>query len=257
MLALLTLASVFAVQALAVAAAWGFRAREQAVRAQLPNLVSIAIGVLLGTALLHLLPEAVDALGNGRGVWLATGLTLLGLFALERGLLAATGAGGQRAQPCPGEEPAGRSLRPANLLLASGLHSFVDGAAIATAFAANPRLGLLTAFAVTLHEVPHRLGDVAVLLHFGLAASRALRYAVLVGVPALLGALVVLAVGAAHAGLFRWLVPISAGSFLYIAGVNLLPELEVPASPRATVLQLLCLCGGVLLGGLVSGRHVG
>lgn len=249
---MLMIAAVLAVQAIAIAAAWLLRAREQQLQRQLPYLVSLAVGVLLSTALLHLLPESVEALGNTRGLWLTIGLTLLTLFAVERlfhALLRDPGAAGM--------PHAGRSLRPINLMVGSSLHSFVDGTAIATAFAVGPRLGLLTAFAVALHEVPHRLGDVAVLLHLGVKPSAAMRFAVLAGMPALLGGMAVLLLGQAGSTVFRWLLPVSAGSFLYIAGVNLLPELQSVTSPRAVALQLLCLGGGIGIVLLVTGLHIG
>lgn len=233
------LATVFAVQSAAVGAAWLLRSREEQLHRQLPYLVSLAVGVLLATALLHLLPEAVEALGNRRGLWLCIGGTLFALFTLERVVHTVAGQ--------PGEAHAGAgsgTLRPINLLLASSLHSFVDGTAIATSFAVSPRLGLLTALAVGLHEVPHRLGDVAVLLHLGVAPARAMRFAVLAGVPALLGAGAVLLVGEAGTHAVRWLLPVSAASFLYIAGVNLLPELRAGMGGWALLLQLGCLLGG-------------
>lgn len=270
MLPVFTLIAVLAVQLLAVSAAYGLRSREEALRQKLPYLVSLAVGVLLATALLHLLPESVDALGNGRGVWLATGGTLFALFAAERLFGALTvedvdniepkaGAADSHAHgPACAHTPGHRrTLRPINLLLASSLHSFVDGAAIATAFLVNPRLGLLTAVAVALHEVPHRLGDVAVLLHLGLAPARAVRFAAIVGVPALVGASAVLALGAGGTGVFRWLLPISAGSFLYIAGVNLLPELQTELPARTVWMQLLCLGVGVGVVLLATGMQAG
>ena len=272
------LAAVFAVQAVAIAAAWLLRRREQQLRTQLPYLVSLAVGVLLATALLHLLPESIDALGNGRGIWLATGATLFALFSIERLFQALTGLPAEPAQALP-ELPhthadvradvhgpacahlhghaTHSSLRPLNLLVGSSLHSFVDGTAIATAFAVHPRLGLLTAFAVALHEVPHRLGDIAVLLHLGLTPARAMRYAVLAGIPALLGAAAVLLLGQAGSSVFRWLLPVSAASFLYIAGVNLLPELQSTTRPRQILIQLLSLAAGVAVVLLVTGLHAG
>ncbi len=237
------LATVFAVQAAAVGAAWLLRSRERQLRRQLPYLVSLAVGVLLATALLHLLPEAVEALGNRRGLWLCIGGTLFALFALERLVDTFTGQQGGLSAGTHTGAHAG-TLRPLNLLVASSLHSFVDGTAIATAFAASPRLGLLTAVAVGLHEVPHRLGDVAVLLHLGVTPARAMRFAVLAGVPALLGAGAVLLVGEAGTHAVRWLLPVSAASFLYIAGVNLLPELRAGMGGWALLLQLGCLLGG-------------
>lgn len=242
------LITVFAVQAAAVGAAWLLRSRVEQLHRQLPYLVSVAVGVLLATALLHLLPEAVETLGNRRGLWLCIGGTLFALFALERVVhIAGQGDAAHAGADADSGADAGAhagALRPLNLLLASSLHSFVDGTAIATAFAVSPRLGLLTGVAVGLHEVPHRLGDVAVLLHLGVAPARAMRFAVLVGVPALLGAGAVLLVGEAGSHAMRWLLPVSAASFLYIAGVNLLPELRAGMGMWALLLQLGCLLGG-------------
>ncbi len=247
---MLTLFAVLLVQALAVAAAWLLRARERELQRRLPYLLSLALGVLLATALLHLLPESVAALGNRSGLWLAVGGTLLALFAAERLFYAASSRSLLDTDICAQPEhnhgeAQGSALRPHNLMFGSSLHSFVDGTAIATAFLVNPKLGLLSAFAVALHEVPHRLGDVAVLLHFGVPAGRAMRFAVLVGVPSLLGAAAVLILGHSGAGVFRWLLPVSAGSFLYIAGVNLLPELPLLPTLRGVCFQLLCLAAGL------------
>lgn len=262
----MTLAAAVAVQALAIGAAYGLRTRERQLRRQLPYLVSLAVGVLVATALLHLMPEAVGALGNRRGVWLAAGVTLYGLFALER-MFAAWTRGAEAPLPVPDEHAHGpacahtpghtRALRPVNLLVASSLHSFVDGAAIATAFLVNPRLGFLTAFAVALHEAPHRMGDLAVYLHLGLSPARAMRYVAMAGAPAVVGALLVLLLGVSSAGVFRWLLPVSAGSFLYIAAVNLLPEIQTDTNAPTAGLQLLCLGAGVAVVLLVTGVHAG
>jgi zinc and cadmium transporter len=262
------LTAVCAVQVLAVAAAWLLRSRERQLQAKLPYLLSMAVGVLLATALLHLLPEAVDTLGNRRSMWLAVGGTLLLLFSAERlvQVLAVVPTEQQEKSPTEIAIESGlhahqhsgvTPLRPLNLIVASSLHSFVDGTAIATAYAIRPSLGLLTAFAVGLHEIPHRMGDVAVLLHLGMQPQRAMRFAILVAVPSLLGAGAVLLLGAANVKMFDWLLPVSAGSFLYIAGVNLLPELQVSATGRQVLLQLLTLAAGVLIVLAVTGLHAG
>lgn len=263
------LVAVCLVQAIAIAAAWLLRSHEQALRSRLPYLLHLAVGVLLATALLHLLPESVEALGNRRGLWIVLGATLFVLFTAER-MVDALSPLGAMGDPTRGSEhdhsgvhghirasSAHSRLRPVSLIVGSSLHSFVDGAAIATAYAAAPRLGLLTAFAVALHEVPHRLGDLAVLLHYRVSSRRAMQLVAAVGVPALIGAGAVLVIGVANASLFRWLLPVSAGSFLYIAGVNLLPELRVPASLPQIGLQLLALAAGVSLVLLVTGLHAG
>ncbi len=242
--------AITAVQAAATAAAWLLRTREDALKRQLPYIVALAIGVLLATALLHLMPEAISALGNGRPVWTALGASMIGLFALERIFFVFTGAGAEPevAEPTRPHHPHGvHSTRPLNLILASMLHSLVDGAAVAVAFLTSPRIGWLTALAIALHEIPHRMGDFALLVHLKIPLNRALRLAALAGLPSLLGLAAVLLLGEHSTTLVAWLLPISAGSFLYIATVNLLPELQSECKLPRVLLQLACLSTGVLL----------
>jgi zinc and cadmium transporter len=137
--------------------------------------------------------------------------------------------------------------KPATLLLGSFLHSLVDGTGIAAAFAVDPRVGWVTALAVGLHEIPHRLGDFALLLHMGLARGRAAWLAIGAGGSSLLGWAVVAALGAEHSQQVAWLLPVSAGSFLYISLVDLLPELQVERRPAAVLWQIVCLAAGIAL----------
>lgn len=251
------LLAVFALEAVAMLAAWLLRRREDALTAFLPYLVSVATGLLLATALLHLLPEAIAALGNTPRVWwLLTG-GLLGLFCLEQVVsLVVHGGDGMEVHthgPGHAHSHGPHALRPANLMVASSLHSFLDGVSVAAAFAAGPRVGWITALAVSLHEVPHRVGDFAVFMHLRYNAARALRMAVWPSMGALVGVGAVAAFGAASGTAVYWLLPISAASFLYIACVNLLPELRHQRSPRAILLQMLCLFAGAALVALFAG----
>ncbi len=247
---LIPLAAVLGVQLAATAAAWLLRARESALQRHLPSIVSLAVGVLLATSLLHLMPEAVAQLGNGPLVWSLLGGSMLALFAAERLFFVLTGTDAEPEIGAPGHHHhhhGTHSTRPTNLILASMLHSLVDGAAIAVAFLTSPRIGWVTAFAVALHEVPHRMGDFALLVHLRVPLPRALRLAVLAGLPSFVGLLVVLAVGLRSSALLAWLLPVSAGSFLYIATVNLLPELQTECRLSRVLLQLFALVTGVAL----------
>jgi len=255
-LVLAALAATIAIQLLAVAAAWGLRAQEALLHRFLPFIVSLAVGVLLATALLHLMPESVARLGNGTLPWSLALASMLVLFSIERLFFALTGA---HAEPevIPTHEHHhhhhAHSTRPFSLVLASMLHSFVDGAAVAAAFLAGPRIGWMTALAIALHEIPHRMGDFAVLVHLKLAPRRALRMAMLAGLPSLLGVLAVAAAGAARSQNIALLLPLSAGSFLYIATANLLPELQEECKWSRVAGQIACLASGVLLVVLVGG----
>jgi zinc and cadmium transporter len=247
------LLAVFALEAVAMLAAWLLRRRDYALSAFLPYLVSVATGLLLATALLHLLPEAIATLGNTPRVWYLLAGGILGLFCVEQIVAAIVHTGDTGVVHVHAHGHTHHSLRPANLIVASSLHSFLDGVSVAAAFAAGPRVGWITALAISLHEVPHRVGDFAVLLHAGYSATNALRMAVLPSLGALLGVALVAAFGASGGTAVYWLLPISAASFLYIACVNLLPELRHQHSRLAIALQMLCLFGGAALVALVAG----
>jgi zinc and cadmium transporter len=249
------LLAVFALEAVAMLAAWLLRRREYALSSFLPYLVSVATGLLLATALMHLLPEAIASLGNTPRVWYLMVAGILGLFCIEQIVAAIVHVGDPEAAVVQvhSHEHVHHTLRPANLIVASSLHSFLDGVSVAAAFAAGPRVGWITALAISLHEVPHRVGDFAVLLHAGYTATSAFRMAVLPSLGALLGVALVAAFGASGGTAVFWLLPISAASFLYIACVNLLPELRHQHSRAGVALQMLCLLGGAALVALFAG----
>jgi zinc and cadmium transporter len=248
------LIAVLAVQLVAAAGVLSLHRMELWLRRALPFLISIAVGVLLATGVMHLLPEAIEALGNRSGVWLALLLTMLGLYIFERLFHVLSGVS---AEPDANQQAAAHdhlhhhdhhhASRPATLLLGCITHSLVDGASVAAAFTISRSVGWVTALAVGLHEIPHRLGDFAVLVHMGLARTRAAMLAVAAGGFSLFGWLLVLALGTRGSHTVAWLLPISAGSFLYIALVDLLPELRSEKRRSLVLWQMLALVAGMAL----------
>jgi zinc and cadmium transporter len=247
--------AVLSVQLLAAGAVITLHRRSAWLRRGLPLVISVAVGVLLGTGVGHLLPEAVESLGNRPAVWVVLVVTMLALYSFERvfhllsGSTAESNSGEELAQ---GHHDHHHASRPATLLLGCVLHSVVDGTSVAAAFAAGAfihdrRIGWVTALAVGLHEIPHRLGDFALLLHLGVERVRAARLAIGAGLSSLLGWAVVVAIGVHHAHAVGWLLPMSAGSFLYISLVDLPPELRQEQRPRFVLTQIVCLAAGVAL----------
>ena len=251
------LLAIVAVQALTGAAMLGAGHRERTVRHVLPFLVSGAAGVLLATACLDLLPEAVRIAGQGVSVWEVLLGTLLALFCIQASAhwlsdQAAVGDahGHTTNTPSPPDVGTRRRAGPGTLLLGSALHSMVDGVAITAAFAAGWRPGWSAAVAIALHELPHRLGDYALLLHLGVPKNRAAGAAIGAGAAALAGAASVAAFGYSAASA-HLLLPVSAGSFLYIALVDLFPEMHATRRAGDIGWQLACLCAGALFMALV------
>lgn len=231
---------------MAVLAAVWLSGRRRLLDDGLPYLVSLAVGVLLATALLHILPEAIASIGNRQALWLAFSATIFSLFCIERFFAAVTGHGvevsGHR-EPDSGPHHGHHSARPLGLVFGGMLHSFVDGVSVAAAFSVGRRVGWLTAVAITLHEVPHRMGDYALLMHLRLSRRRALQLVVLMGVAAIAGVFLVAVIGHTFAAA-NWLLPVSAASFVYIALVNLMPELAGERRLRSVAIQLVCMLTG-------------
>lgn len=253
------LTAVLAVQGLAAVAVVLLRRADSGLQRVLPFVVSIAVGVLLGTGLAHLMPEAIEALGNRPQVWATLLATIVTLYAFERIFHVLAGVS---AEPMQEFEPhhsdcdelhahhshAHGASRPATLLLGAVTHSFVDGASVAVAFAVDERIGWITALAIGLHEIPHRLGDFALLLHMGLHRTRAATLAIAAGGSSLLGWALVAWLGATPgSGLsfVPWLLPVSAGSFVYIALVDLLPEIGAERRILAVLVEILALAFGL------------
>jgi zinc and cadmium transporter len=244
--------AVAVIQALAVAAALWLSARHKLLDRGLSYLVSLAVGVLLATALLHILPESIETLGNRPALWVLFTSTIFVLFCFERIFATLTGHSVEATATPDGDCAPHHHHRgnPFGLIFGGMLHSFVDGVSVAAAFGAGRRIGWLTAAAITLHEVPHRMGDYALLTHLHVSRKRSLQLIVLVGLAAIAGVLLVLAAGHAFAAT-GWLLPISAASFVYIALVNLMPELGEEHSLPNVCLQLLSMLAGAVLVALV------
>lgn len=202
-------------------------------------LVSFAAGVLLSTALLELLPEAIEqAPGQSNVLW-ATLLAMVAFFFLERFLH------GFHGHSEDAQHAASRTL----VLVGDGLHNFIDGIVIAASFIVSPGLGVATATAVAAHEIPQEIADFGILTRSGYSRRRALVLNFLSGLAAVAGGLALFALGDVVQEQIAWFVAAAAGMFLYIAAADLLPELhrhrrEGEDSPRGLI-------GSAFVGGIV------
>ncbi len=183
-------------------------------------LVAVAAGSLFGGALFHLLPEAIDHLGNELPVFGSFAAGFVAFFLLEQFL-----HWHHSHRTIQEHEPLGYLI-----LLADGLHNLLGGIAVAGTFLIDERVGIVTWFVAAAHEVPQELGDFGILVSRGWRKQQALLFNLLSGLTFLVGALITYAVSGALD--VDWLVPFAAGNFLYIASSDLLPELRQPLGLR-------------------------
>lgn len=136
-------------------------------------------------------------------------------------------------------------------LVANSTDNFTHGLAIAASYVASPAVGVLTTLAILCHEIPHEIGDFAILLKSGFSLKEAAKAQVLTATGGLVG--VVAGLTAEHmSNASSWLLPFTAGGFLYIALVSIVPELLECASLRDSLVQLLSLGLGVVVMALVT-----
>lgn len=138
------------------------------------------------------------------------------------------------------------------VLLGDGLHNITDGMAIGAAFAVDPVTGMATALAVLCHELPHELGDFALLLQTGVSVRRALAFNVGSSVLSVLGMAGGLLVAGVSVTMVRWIYAGTAGTFLYIALADLVPEMRrAEDGGRLRGSDVAVQVVGILAGGLL------
>ena len=130
-------------------------------------------------------------------------------------------------------------------LFADGVHNLIDGIIIGASYLVSLPVGIATTIAVIFHEIPHELGNFFVLLYAGFTKTKALFFNFLTGLFAILGTLVALLVGSRVEDFSSVMLPLAAGGFIYIAGSDLVPELNKESNLVKSVIQLVAIGTGV------------
>ncbi|XP_042532407.1 zinc transporter ZIP13 isoform X3 [Dipodomys spectabilis] len=235
----------------------GAMLRSEAGAQRLKQLLSFALGGLLGNVFLHLLPEAwaytcsTSPGGEGQslqqqqqlGLWVIAGF--LTFLALEKTFLNS-------------KEKEGISQVSGYLnLLANTIDNFTHGLAVAASFLVSKKIGLVTTMAILLHEIPHEVGDFAILLRAGFDRWSAAKLQLSTALGGLLGACFAICTQSPKGPVrhplscaeetVAWILPFTSGGFLYIALVNVLPDLLEEDDPWRSLQQVLLLCSGIVV----------
>jgi len=130
-------------------------------------------------------------------------------------------------------------------LAADCFHNFTDGLAIGASFLAGESIGVITTLTILLHEVPHEIGDFAILIQSGVPRNKAIALQALTAVGALTGCTLALILGGATEAAASLTLPFTAGGFIYIATVSVIPELLEGATFKQSVMEVIALLMGV------------
>lgn len=222
------------------------------------HLVSLSTGVLLGTALLHVLPEAFESSKPPHGLFLTLLGGLLFFFLLEKAELYRHGHhhehDGHHHHHHFDKEQAGRGGW--SVLVGDSIHNFCDGVLIAASFLADPHLGFVTSLAIIAHEIPQEVGDYIVLINAGFSRMRALVYNMISGMSAVVGGVLGYFLIGPWKDLLPYMMVVAASSFVYVAVADLIPQLQKRLNGRDTMLQIFWLAAGLLMiASIVHGMH--
>lgn len=126
-------------------------------------------------------------------------------------------------------------------------HNLTDGLAIGASYLAGNSVGLVTTLTVLFHEVPHEIGDFAILIQSGCSKRKAMMLQLLTAVGALAGTILSLVAVEVTETASSWILPFTAGGFIYVATVSVIPELLEATSLGQSIKEILALMVGVAL----------
>ncbi|MDD5650139.1 MAG: ZIP family metal transporter [Candidatus Nanoarchaeia archaeon] len=195
--------------------------------------VSFAAGSLLGDVFFHLLP-ADKNLTIYNSIFVLIGIMIF--FILEKII---------RWRHCH-MLTTKEHQHPLSLIILVGdsLHNFIDGLTIAASYLIDIKVGIATTLAIIFHEIPQEIGDFSALIYGGFSKAKALIFNFLSALTAVLGAVIILIIN--NINLVAYLIPLTAGGFIYIASSDLIPELHKEVEIKKSLLQLLFFTIGIL-----------
>ena len=200
-----------------------------------PWLVSYAVGALLGVALIELLPQALAGL-SPRRVFSTLLVGILTFFVLEKLAL---------WRHCHTDECEVHGSSGPLVLIGDAAHNFMDGAVIGAAVFTSIPVAISTAVAVLAHEIPHEVGDFAILLHSGYSRQRALMYNALAEAAGLLGAGLAFVFLDSVPRVAPYFLAFATASFLYVAMSDLIPDLHRGTFDDNPIRQVVLVGAGI------------
>jgi len=195
-------------------------------------LVAFSAGALMGGAFLHLIPETVVKVGLDEGSLLKVFLYLLLGFCIFFILEQFIRWHHHHATEHPKIMPFSYLV-----LISDGVHNFIDGLIIAASFIVAFPVGVVTALAVALHEIPQEIGDYGVLVYGGIKRVKALFLNFLSAVTVILGGIVGFLLAEEIGKSIVFLLPFAAGNFIYIAASDLIPEIKHRESLKKSLIH--------------------
>ncbi len=232
-----TIISVIIVSLISLVGIFFLTINDSAFRKIITYLVSFSTGALFGDVFIHILPEVAHEYGFSLKVSVSVLAGILVFFVLEKFIC---------WHHCHTDvcEDHPRPVAYINMV-GDGVHNFIDGMIIAGAFMTNITLGLATTMAVVVHEIPTEMGHYSILVYAGFSKMRALWFNFLSALTAIMGGVITLLAYEHVKDLSEFLLPFTAGGFIYLAGSDLIPELHKVHEVKRSLMQFFFILLGI------------
>ena len=210
------------------------------------NMVSLAVGTLLTTAFLEIIPHAMELSKDFHDTSFIILIGILALFILEK-LLIWRHCHGVNCESHSLEKEMNQNKRGSIIVGGDLFHSFVDGVLIASAFLVNINLGLVTAFSIIAHCLPQEMSNFSVLLDSGFTKFKAYMFNIASSVATLIGALLSFYILSMMNHLIPSILALAASSMIYVSVSDLIPDLHKKTETKESIRQILLIAVGVLI----------
>ena len=207
--------------------------------------VSFAVGTLLGAAFLEIIPHAYELSRDLHQISLIVLIGILVFFILEKLLVwrHCHGSHCENHSPVVNHDVKKGSI----LIIGDCFHNFIDGILIASAFIVDINLGLITALAIIVHEIPQEISNFSILINSGYSLSRTLLMNIVTGCAMILGAILAYFVLNDLEFLIPMILSFAASSMIYVAISDLIPSLHKKVEIKQTFQQTFSIFLGVLI----------
>lgn len=200
-------------------------------------MVAFAVGALLASAFLDLLPESLEMV-DAELAFIGTLSGMLVFFLIEKFLI-------WHHHHTYGEKEA--HSYSTLVMIGDSIHNFIDGVIVATAFVVSPQIGIPAFVAIIMHEIPQEIGDFSLLLKSGMKRRKIIYFNVASALCSVLGAVLAYFFLTQIEGLIGPMLAFAAGAFIYIAASDLIPETKHTTSTKKSVVQILIVLLGIAI----------
>ncbi|MDD4938993.1 MAG: ZIP family metal transporter [Candidatus Omnitrophica bacterium] len=209
--------------------------KEEWLKKILPAVIGFSAGGLIGGAFLHLLPEALEHI-NSPVVFYYLILGFVAFFMLERYF---------HWRHCHEGVCSIHAFTYLNLI-GDSIHNFTDGLVIGASFLVSVNFGIITSLVIIMHEIPQEIGDFGVLIYGGFSRLKALGFNFITALTCILGTVGGYTISGNINNFSSFLLPFTAGGFIYIAACDLVPELHKQENLRKSTYSMFTFLCGIL-----------